>query len=125
MSRAIKLNESVRRMQTPTSATRAGQPTQKISDRRHKRATSQQNSIKSNSNIDNQGSLLPSISDRESIDSNNHKRANSRDNLSKWYGRVCYPLVNTSLRKFNRKPAKMMSGLETIEDKDELNSSSI
>lgn len=113
-------------MQTPQPVARVGQPTQKISGRRHKRALSQQSTMKTKTNLVNQDNLGSSTSAIDSdLESNNHKRANSRDNLSKWYGKVCYPLVNTSLKKFNRKPPKMMSGLETIEDKDELNSSSI
>lgn len=55
---------------------------------------------------------------------NPHKRSNSKDNLKNVYGKVCYPLVNTSLLKFNKNPRKLMTDLKTVKDEDEGNSTS-
>jgi hypothetical protein len=121
-----KLDESMKRVQTQIMS-RVGQPSQKTSGRNHKRSLSQQNNLlKMRSNPVNKTNLMSTQNNNNNdLTGNGHKRANSRDNLSKRYGKVCYPLVNTSLRKFNKKQIRMMTTLETVEDKDELNSSSV
>lgn len=100
-----------------------GQPKQK---RDHKRALSLQARFMFGSKSgDSFGNSTTESVNKEGSVKNTHKRVNSKDHLGTRKGHMFNPLVNRSMRTYDNKFNRFRTDLETVEDKDEKNSSSV